>query len=170
MVLAILERINHLFKKGKPVNLLDFISNGVICFLNENTRDEAVYRLVELLDKKGTLIDKEGFFQAIKKREKIVSTAIGMGVAIPHAKLSIYKDFFIAIGIQQKGKGLDWEAPDDAPVRIIFLIGGPASEQTKYLKILSSLTASVKVKGLQQHLLKAKSKEEIIALFKKIID
>ena len=93
-----------------------------------------------------------------------------MGVAIPHAKLSIYKDFFIAIGIQQKGKGLDWEAPDDAPVRIVFLIGGPASEQTKYLKILSSLTASVKVEGLQQHLLKAKSKEEIIALFKKIID
>ena len=152
------------------MNLLEFISDGVICFLNEKTRDEALYKLVDLLDEKGKLIDKEGFYRAIKKREKIVSTGVGMGVAIPHAKLTAYQEFFIAIGIQQEGKGIDWKAPDDAPVRIIFLIGGPANQQTKYLKILSRLTASVKIEGLQQHLLKAKSKEEVIALFKKIID
>ena len=169
MVLAILERINGLFKKGKSVNLIEFISNGEICFLDENSRDKALYTLVNLLNKKGKLADKEEFYQAIKKREKIVSTGIGMGVAIPHAKIVSYKEFFIAIGIQQKGKGIDWDAPDDAPVRIVFLIGGPASEQTKYLKILSSLTASVKVEGVQQQMLKAKSKEEVIAVFKKLI-
>ncbi len=152
------------------MNLIEFISNGVICFLNENTRDEALYTLVELLNKKGKVSDKEGFYRAIKKREKIVSTAIGMGVAIPHAKIVCFKEFFIAVGIQQAGRGIDWEAPDEAPVRIVFLIGGPASEQTKYLKILSSLTASVKVKGLQEQLLKAKSKAEVVALFREAID
>ena len=70
MVLAILERINGLFKKGKSVNLIEFISNGEICFLDENSRDNALYTLVNLLNKKGKLADKEEFYQAIKKREK----------------------------------------------------------------------------------------------------
>jgi len=70
------------------------------------------------------------------EREKIVSTGIGMGVAIPHAKLTSVEDFFIAIGILSKG--VQWNALDGGPVRLIFMIGGPDDKQTAYLQILSS--------------------------------
>ena len=71
------------------------------------------------------------------KREKIVSTGIGMGVAIPHAKLPSFDRFFLAVGLQKVKDGIDWDALDGAPVRLIFMIGGPANQQTDYLKILS---------------------------------
>lgn len=164
--MAILERINHLFKKGESVTLPDFIRDGVICFMQARSRDEALQKLVQALDEAGKLVDKEEFYHAIAKREKIVSTGIGMGVAIPHAKLSTYDDFFIAVGIQKNEEGIEWDALDGAPVKLIFMIGGPSDQQTDYLKILSGLTAAIKREGLQKSLLEAESHEEIVQLFK----
>ena len=66
-----------------------------------------------------------------------------MGVAVPHAKMDNFTDFFIAVGIQ-KQKGLDWNALDKAPVRLIFMIGGPEDKQSEYLQILSLLTSAIK--------------------------
>ena len=92
--------------------------------------------------KRAKLPDEEVFFNAIFEREKIVSTGIGMGVAIPHAKLHSYDHFFIALAVLQKP--VDWQALDGAPVRIVFMIGGPDDKQTEYLQILSSLTQAIK--------------------------
>ena len=59
--MAILERINHLFKKGESVTLPEFIRDGVICFLQAKSRDEALHKLVEALDDAGKLVNKEDF-------------------------------------------------------------------------------------------------------------
>ncbi len=163
--MAILERINHLFKKGDEVTLSELIQEGVICFLDADSRDVALQKLVDALGDAGELVDKENFFDAIIKREKIVSTGIGMGVAIPHAKLPSFDRFFLAIGLQKAKAGIEWEALDGAPVRLIFMIGGPANQQTDYLKILSRLTAAIKDEDRRQKLLGTKTKEEVIALF-----
>ncbi|MBI5272491.1 MAG: PTS sugar transporter subunit IIA [Chlamydiia bacterium] len=136
----------------------------LVSFLDVNTRDEAIDALIDLLDKAGKLPDKAVFRQAIFHREKLVSTGIGMGVAVPHAKLKNFPDFFIAIGIQRK-KGLDWNALDTAPVRIVFMIGGPEDKQSEYLQILSQLTSAIKNMDLRKALLKAASKEQVLGLF-----
>jgi PTS system nitrogen regulatory IIA component len=98
-------------------------------------------------------------------REKIVSTGIGLGVAIPHAKMAGYDDFFIAIGIQE-GRGIEWYSLDGSHVHLIFMIGGPASRQTEYLNILSKLTLAIKDSERRQSLLKATSARQVIDLFK----
>ncbi len=85
-----------------------------------------------------------------------------MGVAIPHAKLASYHDFFIAIGILEKG--LEWKALDGAPVRMIFLIGGPDDKQNEYLKILSLLTTILRDETLRKEMLAATAADEIIKL------
>ena len=113
------------------------------------------------------MIDRQAFFQAILEREKIVSTGIGIGVAIPHAKLIGYDDFFIAVGIQ-KLHGIDWNALDGSLVRIIFMIGGPENQQTRYLKILSHLTLAIKDEQRRKALLRAQSSKEIIQIFRGI--
>ncbi len=136
---------------------------NLVSFTDASSRDEALRLLVDLLEREGKLQDKEGYFRALLEREKVVSTGIGMGVALPHARMPGYEDFFIAVGIQKQG--IDWKALDGNPVRLIFMIGGPDNKQTEYLHLLSQLTMAIKDEERRKKLLKAKTKEEVIALF-----
>lgn len=131
--------------------------------LNTDTRDETLRQLVHRIYEAGKLPDEEAFFHAILEREKIVSTGIGMGVAIPHAKLHSYDQFFIALGVLQKP--VDWQALDDAPVRIVFMIGGPDDKQTEYLQILSGITQAIKDDAKRKKLLTLKQPSAMIDLF-----
>jgi nitrogen PTS system EIIA component len=173
--LAILARINHqisislgdlrkLFIKGGSVAISNYLDERLVLFLNADSRDEALNQMIGVLDKCGKLQNPKIFHDAILERERIVSTGIGLGVAIPHAKLQGYHDFFIAIAIQVK-KGIEWHALDGACVRMIFMIGGPESKQTEYLKILSHLTMAIKNEERRKKLLKAYDAKEVIALF-----
>lgn len=141
----------------------NYLHPKLLAFLGVKTRDEALEALTEVANVTGKIKDKEQFLKALIDRETIVSTGIGMGVAIPHAKLSIYDDFFIGIGILEEG--VDWNALDGSPVRIIFLIGGPDDKQTEYLQILSGLTVAIKDEERRRKMLTLKSPEAIIKLF-----
>lgn len=152
-------------KKGKSVTITTYLKPKHIAFLHAANRDEAMRTLVELLDQAGCLHNKEKYFRALLEREKVTSTGIGMGVALPHAKLEGYQDFFIAIGIQQK-QGIDWKALDGNPVRLIIMIGGPDNKQTEYLHLLSQLTLAIKDEERRKKLLKAKTADEVLSLFK----
>ena len=148
------------------MELARYFDLQLVYFMNSTTKEEALRFLVEKVTRVKDLPDSNRFFDALLEREKIVSTGIGMAVAIPHAKLASYADFFIAIGILQKG--IDWNALDGAPVRIIFLIGGPDDKQTEYLKILSALTTAIRNESLRKKLLASVSSEEIIEMLESI--
>lgn len=142
----------------------EYLDPSLVTLLDATSRDEAIDTLIHLLEGEKKLPNKALFRKAIFHREDLVSTGIGMGVAIPHAKMDGLSDFFIAIGIQQK-KGLEWNALDKAPVRLIFMIGGPENKQTEYLKILSQLTSAIREVELRKALLQATSKEDVLKLF-----
>lgn len=146
------------------MRISDYLDSRLITFLEAETRDRAIDELVDLLDMEGHLPRKEAFRKAIFDREAIVSTGIGMGVAVPHAKLPDFTDFFIAVGIQRKN-GLEWNALDQAPVRLIFMIGGPDDRQSEYLQILSFLTSVIRDVDLRKKLLNAKDPQEAFELF-----
>lgn len=146
------------------IKISKYIASELIAFLSAENRDEVIHQLVDVLDRTGKLIDKEEFFSSIMEREKIVTTGIGMGVAIPHAKLPKYNDFFMAIGILSKG--IDWGALDGTPVRLVFIIGGPDDKQTEYLQILSGLTMALKDEDRRKKLLLSDSPQEVINIFK----
>jgi len=146
------------------VAINDYLDEKLVSHLDVHTQNEALETLVNLLDKEGKLHDREAFFEAILDREKIISTGIGIGVAIPHAKLQGYDDFFVAIGIQ-KDEGIQWKALDGLPVRLIFMIGGPEDQQTEYLNILSMITTAIKDEECRKALLKAKSARDVVAIF-----
>ena len=174
MVLAILARINQisvhwsdlkkLFKKGADVAISNYLDENLVLFLDADSRDGALHQLISSLEGAGRLKDASQFHQAILDREKIVSTGVGLGVAIPHAKLKGYSHFFIAVGILKK-QGLDWNALDGCDVRLIFLIGGPDNKQTEYLRILSHVTMAIKNEERRKKMLKATTPQEVIALF-----
>lgn len=145
------------------ITISDYLDEKLILFLNATSRDAALTALVDQAYAEGRIPDKDAFYQAIIEREKLVSTGIGMGVAIPHAKMAGYDEFFIAIAVLQKG--VNWQSLDNAPVRIIFLIGGPDDKQTEYLQILSTLTVLIKNEELRKKMLTLNSQEAIIRLF-----
>ncbi len=148
------------------MKISNYLEAPLIEFLDVATQSEAIDALINRLDDAGKLPNKAVFRKAIFDREELVSTGIGMGVAVPHAKLKGFKDFFIAIGIQQK-KGIEWNAIDKAPVRLIFLIGGPDNRQTEYLKILSQLTVAIKDQNLRKELMRTQSAEDVVHAFSK---
>ncbi len=170
--LAILDHIDKKFsdifrwlKRKSKMKISSYLMENSICYLNVKTRDEAIYQLACLLKKNNIIDNHQIFYKAVLEREKIVSTGIGMGVAIPHAKLPGLKDFFIALGIQ-KERGLNWEALDHSPVRLIFMIGGPENKQNEYLHILSHITMLMKDEKLRKQLLQMASSEDIFSLIK----
>lgn len=146
------------------MEIADYLDARLVAFLDASERDEAIDALIELADRAKKLPHKAQFRNAILHREQLVSTGIGMGVAVPHAKLSDVHDFFIVIGIQRK-KGIEWNALDKAPVRLIFLIGGPDNRQSEYLQILSKLTSAIKDVTFRKEILQLETAEEVISLF-----
>jgi nitrogen PTS system EIIA component len=148
------------------MSISDYMDPRQVLFLNVSTRDEVVRALVHLLYELGKLKNEEAFYQAIIDREKVVSTGIGMGVALPHARMPNYDQFFIAIGILQRP--VDWHALDNVPVRLVFVIGGPDDKQTEYLQILSNLTQAVKDESRRKKLLTLQQPEAIIELFRPV--
>ena len=141
-----------------------YLDERLILFLEDTTRDAVISSLIDALDHHGFLIDKKQFHHAILDREKIVSTGIGIGVAIPHAKLSGYPDFFIAVALLRK-KGVDWNSLDGGDVRLVFMIGGPDNRQTDYLKILSELTHAIKDDERRKKMLKTVFPNQVLDLF-----
>ena len=134
----------------------------LVTFIDEpRSRDEVLHILVDQLYEKGKISNKAAFFDAIINRENIVSTGIGLGVAIPHAKLEEFDQFFVAVAVLPK-KGVDWDSIDHAPVRVVFLIGGPVDRQTEYLQILSNITQTIKDEEVRNRLLHAHSPHSVL--------
>lgn len=141
-----------------------YLSPELVLFSQATTRDAVIKEMVSLLGRNDHLTNEDEFYNALIYREKIISTGIGMGVAIPHAKMEGFDHFFMAIGLLSKG--VDWNALDGSPVRLIFMIGGPDNKQTEYLQILSNLTLAVKDEERRKKILTSNSPEAIIELFK----
>lgn len=144
-------------------DLVSYIDTDSISFLDVSSRDEAITELVEDFAEKRGLDGQKEFLKAILEREAIASTGIGMGVAIPHAKLPIYNEFFIKIGILKRG--VNWDSMDKLPVKLIILVGGPDDKQTHYLKLLSQLTLYLRDEETRKKLLTLTAPEQIIQIF-----
>lgn len=174
MVLVILDQFKKVtglidffnrFKKKEEIRISDYLDVKNIAFLKSKNRNDAILELVDVLYKSKILKEKDSFYKKIIEREKIVSTGIGMGVAIPHAKINDYDDFFIALGIIKSHK-INWNSHDNIHVKIIFMIGGPEIKYNEYLHLLSKLTIIIEDDSLRKNILKASDKEDIIKLFR----
>lgn len=102
------------------------------------SRDEVIKELIEILQPKGVFEDKEEIFKAVMERERIMTTGVGNGIAIPHCKHSACSDFRLAMGISHSD--IDFISVDQNPVQIVFLLVGPMNAAGMHIKILSRIT------------------------------
>ena len=145
------------------MNLSSYISTESVIFPGVTERDGIISVMAETAWKAGKLPDLDSFTAAVKTREGVMSTGVGLGVAVPHAKLAGIPGFFVVIAIL--GSPVDWASIDDKPVQTVFLIGGPDNDQAAYLKILSKIILVVKNEARRLSLLACRTPEEAVALF-----
>jgi len=123
--------------------LADMILPKHVTWLETTSKDEALNQLLELLSKSRHVQDAAELRKAVFAREVSMSTGLGYGVAIPHAKIPTVESFVVAIGIAPEGIAYG-SLLDDAPVRLIVMIAGPDRAQEGYLKLLATLMKFIK--------------------------
>lgn len=97
--------------------------------------------------------DAKAFQKAIVDREAILSTGIGLGLAMPHAKVPSVRDFTIALG--RSKAGIDWDSLDGAPVHIAVMIGASDSQASEYTKVLAAIVTRMKDEAVRRKMLAA---------------
>ena len=102
------------------------------------TKSEALDQLVDLMCASGKINDKEAYRKQVYAREEESTTGIGLGIGIPHGKCdAVDKPGLAAMVVKN---GVDFEALDDAPVTLLFLIAAPNTEDNVHLSVLSKLS------------------------------
>ncbi|HLU49482.1 MAG TPA: PTS sugar transporter subunit IIA [Planctomycetota bacterium] len=120
-------------------SLSRLLSPDRIVWLNGSDKTECLESLVRSICQSAEITREDDVLQAILEREKLLSTGFGLGLAIPHAKLKIVRDFVVGLGVHKAG--VDFESLDKKPVHILVMILGPSQQQDEYLKVLSRVTA-----------------------------
>lgn len=128
------------------------------------SKSEAIDMLVELQVKGGNISDREEYKKGIIAREEHASTAVGEGIAIPHAKNKGVKAPSLA-AMTVPG-GVDYEAPDDEPSNLLFMIAAPENGGDVHLEVLSRLMTILMDEDFRERLIAAADKDG----FLKIID
>lgn len=127
--------------------------------VNINSKDEAIEMLIDLHNKAGNITDAEQYKKDILARESLGSTAIGDGIAIPHAKSeSVGHAGLAAITVPE---GVDYGAPDGKPSNLIFMIAAPLDGDL-HLEVLSRLMTLLMDMELRKELLDAKDAREFM--------
>ena len=150
--------MNKIFKISNLVNETRIID------IKSNDKKGALGELIEIICKDELITDPKTFSKEIFKREKLMSTGIGYGIAIPHARHKTVKDFIIAIG--RKRDGLEYESIDDKPVKLIFMIGASDTQDKDYIKVLSRLILRLKNQEFVDKLLSVDNPSDIYELIK----
>lgn len=121
---------------------------------------DAIGQMVELLAKSGSLEDKKKFKQAILERERLSTTGIGEGIAIPHGKSSAVKRAALAAMVVPQG--VDFASADGAPVHLLFMIAVPEERAELHLEVLERLAAMLMDEDFRKRLTAAKDAAEFL--------
>ncbi len=144
------------------MRIVDLLNkNSIALNVSPSDKNEAINMLVELQVKGGKIEDKEKYRNGILEREAMGSTAVGEGIAIPHAKSEVVKEpSLAAITVP---KGVDYESLDGEPSKLIFMIAAPNNGDV-HLEVLSRLMTLLMDEDFREKLLAAKDKEEFIGI------
>lgn len=142
------------------LNIASFIDQNRIMDLESTDKNTALESLVSCFPENYG-VSKEQFFEKIVEREQDCSTGLGMGIAIPHARLPQIKENFIIVGHSRIG--IDFDSPDGAPVHLIFMIA-VSSNQAQYLQIISRISWLVRNEDLRSQLFRASEPQLLFEL------
>lgn len=147
------------------MKITDLLTEKVIIANFKNADKEGLLNeLINLFKNDPRVIDLEKVRTAVLDREKIMSTGVGKGFAIPHGKSNAITEIIGAFGISEKN--IDYDSLDGKPVRLVFLIVGKDNLISTHIKLLSRISRMMNKDSFRERLLECGNAEEIINVFK----
>jgi fructose PTS system EIIBC or EIIC component len=136
----------------------------VVPNLPGSTKEEIINSMIDLISQSPKVIDKEKVRTAIYDRERIMSTGVGNGFAIPHGKTDAVADVVAAFGVT--ANPIDYQSLDEKPVRLVFLLVGKESMVGPHIKLLSRISRLMNKEDFRNRLLELKSSHDILEAFR----
>ena len=140
------------------------LSPNRVVFINQPSKQDALTELSGVLATAPQVKRADELLNEILKREELMSTAIGRGIAIPHVRLSSVSDLVMAVGIC-KTPVIDFQTLDEKPVNLLIMIAAAYNQHTYYLKTLSYFSAKLKIQDFRESILNAVNEEEAYRFF-----
>ncbi|MGB2867492.1 MAG: PTS sugar transporter subunit IIA [Bacteroidota bacterium] len=147
------------------MKITDILNEQVVrTQLPGTSKDEVINAMIDLAATQEKVLDKEKMRAAILEREKIMSTGVGSGFAIPHGKTDAVSDIVAAFAVT--AQPIDYQSLDDQPVRIVFLLVGRDNMVGPHIKLLSRISRLMNKQEFRNKLLEAATPADILRLFK----
>lgn len=145
------------------MQLVDVLKENMI-FLNFEAanKEEAIDKFINSLDRTGTIKEPNALKDALLEREKLGTTGIGNGIAMPHARSSAIKDLTVAFFRSEKG--IDFKSMDSEPVHLIFLLLAPVTAGGPYLKLLAKISRLLRSDDFRKALIEAKDVASVLQI------
>ena len=145
------------------VNPQSILSLHRILFIDHSRKKDALLALADNLADSPQIKNRQELAVEILKREELMSTAIGCGIAIPHVRLPSITDLVVTVGISRTDI-VDFNPLDDEPVRLVIMIGAAYNQHAYYLQTLSWFSNRLKNRELRDALLQAQTEQEVYKL------
>lgn len=141
------------------------VPSAVAIQLEARSADEAIRSLLDRLCAAEPSIRKDEALRAVIERERLLSSALGRGLAVPHARLAGIKRPFVALGRFAKPVSFA-AAPDTVPIRLVFLVLTPAGSPVAQLRILARIAALASNESIRRRMLRAKGADSLLELIR----
>ncbi len=136
----------------------------IIADLKGTAKEDVINELVDLFKDDSRVIDLKKVREAVLEREKIMSTGVGKGFAIPHGKTNAVNEILAAFG--KTDNSIDYQALDNQPVNLVFLLVGKDNMVSTHIKLLSRISRMMTKEEFRDKLRLAKSSDEILEIFR----
>lgn len=136
----------------------------ILSELKSTSKEDVINELIDLFKNDSRVIDLKKVREAVVDREKIMSTGVGKGFAIPHGKTNAVNEILAAFG--KTDKPIDYQALDNQPVDLVFLLVGKDDMISTHIKLLSRISKMMTKDDFREKLRLAKSSDEILEIFK----
>jgi len=147
------------------MKVTDILNESVVrTNLPGESKEEIINAMIELAASQKQVVDKERMRLAILEREKIMSTGVGSGFAIPHGKTDAVSDIVAAFAVT--AQPIDYQSLDDQPVRLIFLLVGRDNMVGPHIKLLSRISRLMNKEDFRKKLLEADSPKDVLEIFR----
>lgn len=146
-------------------SMTQYLKEEQIIDIVAKSKEEVLEALLKVILLSDLVTEKNLIRNAIYAREQLMSTGIGYGIAIPHARHASVKDFVLAVARVKNGVPCD--SIDDQPVNLFFMIVASDKQDKDYLRLLSQLMLKLKNHQLLEQIQIAKDTHEIYELLEK---
>ncbi len=144
------------------ISVVDYLTEDRVVTLKATAKGEAIDELCSSISTAPEISDPAALRDAVLERERVMSTGIGLGIAVPHAKIPTVSEFVLAVG--RSPRGIEFDALDSKPVHLVVLIAGPDNRQARYLQILASVTLRLKKEDVRLALLDAPTRSDALEI------